>query len=216
MNEAPGSEHLSSSLTDLMTSLMVIFILLLLVFISGTAGKDTALRDQLLGRLREGLKQFGEKSVQPDPRDPSAILIVIPDQLMNFAVGKSDLKPEGAEFLARYVPRLASVVCDSAFRASVESVVVEGHTDEQGFGGSQEESENRNLKLSQDRSMGVVSEALKDLKGRPDLRGCFLAKLSASGRGQQEPGPTLEESRRVVLKIHVKAKEIQRIEVAVK
>ena len=46
MNEAPGSEHLSSSLTDLMTSLMVIFILLLLVFISGTAGKDTALRDQ--------------------------------------------------------------------------------------------------------------------------------------------------------------------------
>jgi hypothetical protein len=33
MEEASAPDHLSSSLTDLMTSLMVIFILLLLVFV---------------------------------------------------------------------------------------------------------------------------------------------------------------------------------------
>ena len=48
MDDHGNSDHLSSSLTDLMTSLMVIFILLLLVFISHTASKDPALTDLLL------------------------------------------------------------------------------------------------------------------------------------------------------------------------
>jgi hypothetical protein len=45
MEEHGSSDHLSSSLTDLMTSLMVIFILLLLVFVNRTAGKDAAVAD---------------------------------------------------------------------------------------------------------------------------------------------------------------------------
>ena len=38
MEESNSVDHLNSSLTDLMTSLMVIFILLLLVFVHRTAG----------------------------------------------------------------------------------------------------------------------------------------------------------------------------------
>ncbi len=45
MDESGSSEHLSSSLTDLMTSLMVIFILLLLVFISGSASEISRVRE---------------------------------------------------------------------------------------------------------------------------------------------------------------------------
>ena len=45
MRRASTSDHLSSSLTDLMTSLMVIFILLLLVFVSHSASKDAAVAD---------------------------------------------------------------------------------------------------------------------------------------------------------------------------
>ena len=40
MEESNSSDHLNSSLTDLMTSLMVIFILLLLVFVNRTANKE--------------------------------------------------------------------------------------------------------------------------------------------------------------------------------
>ena len=50
MDDQSNSDHLSSSLTDLMTSLMVIFILLLLVFVSHNASKDAALTDVLLLR----------------------------------------------------------------------------------------------------------------------------------------------------------------------
>jgi hypothetical protein len=63
--------------------------------------------------------------------------------------------------------------------------------------------------------MAVVEEALADLSGKP-TRPCFLEKLSATGRGEQDPENTDEESRRVIFKIHVKAKDEVTIEQQVK
>ena len=219
MEEEPsGSDHLSSSLTDLMTSLMVIFILLLLVFVHRTAGKDAAVADVLLKKLRHDLtpQGFSEKTIRPDPRDRNAILVIVPDRLMNFENGKSTLRPEGEQFLKTYIPEFAEVLCSDRFRPSIESIVVEGHTDTHPYAGrSAEESQNLNLKLSQDRSMEVVKNALADLAGMEAKRGCFLEKLSASGRGEQEQEATPDESMRVILKIRVKASEVESIKVGV-
>jgi outer membrane protein OmpA-like peptidoglycan-associated protein len=194
-------------MTDLMTSLMVIFILLLLVFVHRTAGKDAAVTDVLLKRLLYEMKPqgFNENTIRPDPRDRNAILVIVPDRLMNFEAGQSNLRPEGEEFLKRYIPDLAEVLCSDQFRSSIESIVVEGHTDTQPYvGHTAEESQSLNLKLSQDRSMVVVKNALADLSSMEAKRGCFLEKLSASGRGEQEQEATPDESRRVILKIRVK------------
>lgn len=217
MEEPNSPDHLSSSLTDLMTSLMVIFILLLLVFVNRTAGKDSAMTDALLKRLRHDMKPqgFNEKTIRPDPRDRNAILVIVPDKLMNFETGKSMLRPEGEQFLRQYIPDFAAVLCGDQFRSSIESIVVEGHTDRQHYAGSAEESENRNLKLSQDRSMEVVKNALADLSGMEAKRGCFLEKLSASGRGEQEQEATPDESRRVILRIRVKVVDAESVRVAV-
>ena len=207
MEDQNNPDHLNSSMTDLMTSLMVIFILLLLVFVHRTAGKDAAVTDVLLKRLRSEMQPqgFNENTIRPDPRDRNAILVIVPDRLMNFEAGKSKLRPEGEQFLKGYIPHLAEVLCADQFRASIESIVVEGHTDTQPYvGHTVEESESLNLKLSQDRSMVVVENALADLSGMEAKRGCFLEKLSASGRGEQEQEPTADESRRVILKIRVK------------
>lgn len=218
MDEASNSDHLSSSLTDLMTSLMVIFILLLLVFVHRTASKDAAVTDVLLKKLRQDLipQGFNEKTIRPDPRDRNAILVIVPDRLMNFETGKSSLRPEGEQFLKSYIPKFAEVLCDAQFQSSIESIVVEGHTDMHPYvGRSAEESQNLNLKLSQDRSMEVVKDSLSDLSGMEAKRACFLQKLSASGRGEQEQEATPEESRRVVLKIRVKATDTDSLKVAV-
>jgi outer membrane protein OmpA-like peptidoglycan-associated protein len=207
MEDQSNPDHLNSSMTDLMTSLMVIFILLLLVFVHRTAGKDAAVTDVLLKRLRYEMQPqgFNENTIRPDPRDRNAILVIVPDRLMNFEAGKSKLRPEGEQFLKGYIPRLAEVLCDDQFRSSIESIVVEGHTDTQPYvGHTVDESESLNLKLSQDRSMVVVENALADLSSMEAKRGCFLEKLSASGRGEQEQEPTADESRRVILKIRVK------------
>jgi len=207
MEDQNNPDHLNSSMTDLMTSLMVIFILLLLVFVHRTAGKDAAVTDVLLKRLRYEMQPqgFNENTIRPDPRDRNAILVIVPDRLMNFEAGKSTLRPEGEQFLKGYIPHLAEVLCADQFRSSIESIVVEGHTDTQPYvGHTVEESESLNLKLSQDRSMVVVENALADLSSMEVKRGCFLEKLSASGRGEQEQEPTADESRRVILKIRVK------------
>jgi outer membrane protein OmpA-like peptidoglycan-associated protein len=197
-------------MTDLMTSLMVIFILLLLVFVHRTAGKDAAVTDVLLKKLLHDMRPqgFNENTIRPDPRDRNAILVIVPDRLMNFEPSKFNLRPEGEEFLKSYIPDLAQVLCSDQFRSSIESIVVEGHTDTQPYAGhSAQESQSLNLKLSQDRSMEVVRNALADLSSMEAERGCFLEKLSASGRGEQEQEATPDESRRVILKIRVKVVE---------
>jgi len=209
MDERDNSDHLSSSLTDLMTSLMVIFILLLLVFVSHTASKDAALTDVLLAKLRKDLQPqgFNENSIRPDPRDRDAILVIVPGDLMHFETQKANLQEAGKQFLRSHIPAMADVLCSDQFRSSIDSIVVEGHTDRQMYGRTAEESENNNLKLSQDRSMAVVEEALADLEGDERDRGCFLEKLSATGRGEQDPEKTDADSRRVIFRIRVKARD---------
>lgn len=219
MDDQGNSDHLNSSLTDLMTSLMVIFILLLLVFVNRTAGKDAAIADVLLKRLRHDMipQGFNENTIKPDPRDRNAILVIVPDRLMNFETGQSTLRPEGEQFLKSYIPSFATVLCNDQFRSNIESIVVEGHTDRHPYAGrTADESQNLNLKLSQDRSMEVVKNALTDLDGLGPERACFLEKLSASGRGEQEPEKTDDDSRRVILKIRVKAVEPQVVKAAIK
>lgn len=207
--EEGNSDHLSSSLTDLMTSLMVIFILLLLVFVSHTASKDAALTDVLLAKLKKDLQPqgFNENSIRPDPHDRNAILVIVPGDLMHFETQKADLQEAGKQFLRSHIPAFADVLCSDQFRTSIDSIVVEGHTDRQRYGRTAEESQNNNLKLSQDRSMAVVEESLADLEGQEPNRSCFLEKLSATGRGEQDPEKTDDESRRVIFRIRIKARD---------
>jgi len=74
--------------------------------------------------------------------------------------------------------------------------------------------------------MAVVEETLKYLAPIPQQHDCFLEKLSATGRGEQEavlpdrPGTDAsekanEQSRRVIFKIRVRASERDNIEAKV-
>jgi flagellar motor protein MotB len=210
MDDQGNSDHLSSSLTDLMTSLMVIFILLLLVFVSHTASKDAAVTSELLKELKKDWhpQGFNENSIRPDSHDRNAIVVIVPGKLMNFETQKADLKSEGQAFLKAYIPGFAKVLCGDRFRGSVESIVIEGYTDRHAWAGrSTAESQDLNLELSQRRSMAVEREAHADLRGMDSEQGCFLEKLSATGRGEQDPERTDEESRRVIFRIRVKARD---------
>jgi flagellar motor protein MotB len=209
-----GSDGLNSALTDLMTSLMVIFILLLLVFLNRTAGRDPALTDVLLAKLQTDLvpQGFSNELIQIDKKDRNAILVIVPGRLMNFELGQYGLRPDGEKFLQDKIPVIAKVLCGNEFQNVVESIIVEGHTDRNSFRtSSAEESQNLNLKLSQDRSMEVVKKSLAFLTDRPSERECFLQKLSATGRGEQDPQPTDEQSRRVIFRIRVRADRVEQI-----
>lgn len=224
-----SSGGLSSAFTDLMTSLAVIFILLLVALVnnkqqelrakqeeidaaklkllqSQQATKDTRL--EILAKLREELAMMAERGVEvkEDEKDPLGLLVVIPEGLLQFRVDRWDIPPAGQEFLDTFIPRLARGAC--AFRDDLSSIVVEGHADSTG-------TDEHNLKLSQDRSLEVVRQSLAALAngdGTLDTRACFLDLLSASGRGNRDPFlvngvEDRDRSRRVVFKIRVRSFE---------
>lgn len=247
---------LSSSLTDLMTSLAVIFILLLVashnneqeefevqqnvvasqqqVLARTQADLDEARRDldkakektdmtrnEILLALRKALESFRAEGVRadPDPRDPLGLLVIVPENLLKFALNEDKIPPGGVDFLRRFTPRLALTVCSGAFEKEISAIVIEGHTDSSGAPAI-------NLPLSQRRSMTVVQESLNILSKiisdpgiPPTLLQCYLHFLSASGRGSSEPRldagkEDRDRSRRVEFKIRVRSLEQRQMQEA--
>jgi outer membrane protein OmpA-like peptidoglycan-associated protein len=208
MEESNSPDHLSSSLTDLMTSLMVIFILLLLVFVQRTGAKDPAAAARLLAELEKQLKP-GAPDSPMIKQEQNRILLIAPERLMSFESGSSALSDKGKGFLQQKLPAIAGILYDTRFRDGIESIVVQGHSDLQVFKGlPPDESRNRNLELSQQRAMEVVKTALTDLKATPpEEQSWFVGKLSASGRGQQDcsADDAQDECRKVIFVIRVRA-----------
>jgi outer membrane protein OmpA-like peptidoglycan-associated protein len=209
---------LSSSLTDLMTSLMVIFILLLVASLKNAQQEGETTRNTILFKLQERLRSEIDEykdqgfEIKTDPKDPLGLIVVVPDGLLNFEVNKANIPPAGTEFLQKIIPKMASTFCSDEFRGEMESIVIEGHTDTTG-------SDERNLPLSQERSLRVIQESLRVLAAQQPVeaakqnRSCFLELLSATGRGSVEPvkdgngQEDLNRSRRVIFKIRVRSLE---------
>jgi outer membrane protein OmpA-like peptidoglycan-associated protein len=213
-----SSSDLASSLTDLMTSLAVIFVLLLVASLNNTQRKTDKIRNNILITLRQQLQAYAVSGVQvlQDSKDPLGLLVLVPEGLLQFQKDKDVIPPQGFEFLDKFSPKLASTACSPQFRDEINSIVIEGHADSSG------DEEKINLPLSQRRAMAVVTGSLQALKKNepPEqsdgLRSCFLKFVSASGRGSEELVLTNgkedpEKSRRVIFKIRVRSVEQRKV-----
>jgi outer membrane protein OmpA-like peptidoglycan-associated protein len=213
----PGGAGLGSALTDLMTSLAVLFVLLLVASLHNAHQEAADLRQEVREALKRALAggapgEAGTITVADDPRDPLGLVVVVPEQLFQFPFASARVPPAGQAFLEGFAPRLAGTVCSDRFRPALASVVVEGHTDTAG-------SDAVNLELSQRRSLAVVGELLAVLRAAapsgaaPAEEACLLDLLAASGRGRREPlraesgAVDPGRSRRVVFKVRVKSIE---------
>ena len=222
MASSENQSGLANSFTDLMTSLAVIFILLLCVTHNEAQQQGETTRNSILLELKKELMEFMQKGVRidPDPKDPLGLLVLVPEGLLDFKRDKAEIPDKGIEFLLPFVPRMANIVCDKRFRDDINSIVVEGHTDSSGPPNTDKDQYNWNL--SQRRSMAVVAQSLEILNEKHlvtsdgmTVKDYFVKMLSASGRGSaelvKENGvENQEKSRRVVFKIRVRSLE-QRI-----
>ena len=197
-----GSAVVTSGVADLMTSLAVIFILLLVAYMTrvedGNANpaRDHATPTDITPRL---------DPIHPPSEDkkPSIYTIPVPDTAITFEFGKSTLLPTTETFLSEAMPHYASLVCKPG-EQEVESFVIEGYTDDLG-------DDIRNLRLSQERSFAVLAKSLEVIREKlPWAYECFLQKATANGRGKQnllrnDAGyPDRDKSRRVMFKIHMR------------
>jgi|LQYC01.1.fsa_nt_gi Outer membrane protein and related peptidoglycan-associated (lipo)proteins len=217
MQSKESNQGLSNSFTDLMTSIAIVFILLLCASLNNAQQEGENTRNNILADLQKELKEFVVKGmeVKPDPKDPLGLLILVPEGLLEFALDKTEIPNNGVLFLRSFIPKLAYTVCLEKYKNEINSIVVEGHTDSSG-------TDKHNWELSQQRSMSVVRECLfvlREGQGQAvfqddaNARNYFLKFLSASGRGSAELiiDPSGKEncslSRRVIFKIRVRSFE---------
>lgn len=197
-----GSTVVTSGVADLMTSLAVIFILLLVAYVArvqnGNAGsaKSPAVPTDMTP----------SSDLHHPPREakrPSVHTITVPDAAINFEFGKSTLLPSAELFLFETMPHYASITCGPGGQR-VEAFVIEGYTDDLG-------DDIRNLRLSQERSFAVLAKSLEVIRENlPWAYECFLQKATANGRGKQDllrndaGHLDRDKSRRVIFKIHLR------------
>jgi len=207
--QGAGASHTTIGITDLMTSLAVVFILLFAAQITKTSSAtQSELQDNkedVQTALRDHIQRLG-LSLDSDPRDPLALLIVVPENRLTFEFGKSMLSSTADQFLAEALPFYVGALC-GPLRDKIDSLAIEGHTDDHG-------SDAFNLKLSQERSLAVMVKGLEVIQTKePAAYQCFQEITSATGRGRQDllyDTPDMvnrEQSRRVIFKIRLRSAE---------
>jgi outer membrane protein OmpA-like peptidoglycan-associated protein len=185
-----------------MTSLAVIFILLLVAYVTrvedGNANPAGSRATPTDMTLKPDRRQPSLEAARP-----SVHAITVPEAAINFEFGKSALLPPAETFLSETMPHYASLICKPG-EQEVEAFVIEGYTDDLG-------DDIRNLKLSQERSFAVLAKSLEVIREKlPWAYECFLQKATANGRGKQDllrnnaGQPDRDKSRRVIFKIHMR------------
>jgi outer membrane protein OmpA-like peptidoglycan-associated protein len=141
------------SFSDLMSALMVLFLLVMAVTLISVT-KDVTSAEQrkiqrekdikeLMSTIREESRDFPEVKV-----NESTFRIDLGD-VVRFDSGRSDIQQNGARFLRRYVPVLLKAQASDLGQKWIRRIVVEGFTDQDG-------TYLYNLGLSLDRSRRVV------------------------------------------------------------
>ncbi len=206
-HEQDDNSALGSALTDLMTSLTVIFILLLVVYLNHSyqeVYKGSASRRE---RILEELTLSNIK-VKKDKSDPLSIIFEVKDDELQFDTNKDVIKPKGQAYLKTFVPKLTASICSPKNINEIQALQIIGYTDSEG-------DDEHNLKLSQDRALSILKFGLNNSKLNNKHRECLLNLSSINGRGERnllpiksKPGKENKNlSRRVEFQIRVKSYE---------
>ena len=149
------------SYSDLMAAVLLVFILLISMMMFKYNGMAAELKqqkskvDELIGVrsmiIEELLEEFKATELSLDI-DPQSGAIRFSDGVF-FDTAESVLKPEGKEYLNKFLPRYLNVLLDPKYKNFVSQIIIEGHTDNRG-------NYMYNLELSQKRAFAVTSYIL--------------------------------------------------------
>lgn len=225
VRQPKGGEDHWIPLSDLMTGLMMIFMLIAVAFlVEAEADKvrseqkqrvmhDVAasyydIRSELYNDLyREFAKDLPrwKATLNPD----LSIRFEEPEVL--FDIGKADLKPQFKEILTDFFPRYARILNLEKYRNAIEEVRIEGHTSTVWAAPvGADEAYFRNMELSQSRTRSTLEFVLL-LPQVSDWKRWLISRLTANGLSSSHPrlnsdgSENREASQRVEFRVRTNA-----------
>lgn len=181
------------SIGDLMSGLLMFFMLLFITALLQLAEKDAPKR-VVIGNVVGQMKSNNiNVKVNPETGDVS-----IQESIL-FAKGSTELKPEGKDFLRGFIPVYSGVIFSKPeFEKEVSRVVIEGHTSSEG-------DYQTNLQLSLLRSASVYRYIFSEMNFQTQAP--LSQKILAAGRGEIEADKTRDNpgDRKVVFRFQFRS-----------
>ena len=215
-----------SSISDLMSGLMIIFLFIAVSFMSRVVDENIQIKkqqetvenivttyeetkvsiyDDLYSEFKDDMKSWNME-IDKD----GTIRFKEPD--IFFEKGKSDLKPEFEDMLDSFFPRYINLIYEN-HKDKVEAIRIEGHTSsEWEENATKKESYFKNMELSQDRTRNVL-EYIMNIKSILKYEDWLIDKITANGMSyskrvmNDDNTEDKEASRRVEFKVITNSEE---------
>ena len=157
------------SLSDLMTGLMMLFMLIAVAFMLKVQADEAKARREAeqYRQIRQELYEDLDKALKDWLPAWNAIftrdlILTFQGPEVLFDTGKADLKPRFKQILQEFLPRYVGIIASPKYQSSIQEIRLEGHTssDWNGAAGT-EEAYFQNMQLSQDRTRSTLRFVLK-------------------------------------------------------
>jgi flagellar motor protein MotB len=142
----PERSGFAHSMTDLMASVAVLFLLVAAIFMVRSMKTARAAREKLEQAKKEQISYRDElkglmdllrvnpevialATIEPDPKDPFVFSVIIRDNALAFGSGECALSPAASNLIREQFPVILRPVCDMVAKGVVERITLEGHTD---------------------------------------------------------------------------------------
>jgi outer membrane protein OmpA-like peptidoglycan-associated protein len=191
---SPAKEDHWIPLSDLMTGLMMMFMLVAIIFMlkvesEASKVKDVALiyNDMRMQLYRDLYVEF-EKNLPDWGAELSRDLTLrFKEPNVLFDTGKDVLKPRFIEILNDFFPRYIRILSSDKYRSSIEEIRIEGHTSSVwNKSASKNEAYFLNMALSQSRTRSVLQHVLM-LPQVQEQQSWLKKHLTANGLSSSKP-----------------------------
>jgi outer membrane protein OmpA-like peptidoglycan-associated protein len=173
-SQSANNEDQWISLSDLMTGLMMIFMLIAIAFMMKVEVQQfktkqvAVLYDQVrLELYSELMKEFGKDLPVWHAELTQDLIFRFKDPEILFNTGKDDLKPKFQEILHNFFPRYMRIISADKYEEQIKEVRIEGHTSSFWAANTlPEEAYFKNMELSQSRTRSTLRFVL----GLPEVQ----------------------------------------------
>lgn len=206
-----------TTMSDLLLGLAIIFMTLFVLAMTGFTQETVELQQNQMKASEQLADKLKEADIDAEV-DKLTGNVKISD-LQLFEVGSYTLSAKGKQYLDKFVPiYIDTIYSNPALYENVVNIIVQGHTDSQQYKGLKTPNEQfvRNMELSLLRANAVENYMFKT-KFNPEYSEKLRQMVAVEGKSFSEPVLTADgkedydRSRRVELKLRVKAKNISRM-----